>query len=224
MRALLVAGGLAVLALLILNPSVEVRPGRWLAPRQVVLNIVSIFPEAGDRPDELEGTKAWRLAWWATIVQYTFGGDRFWTGKGFGVDLAEEDGFVLGGVRPNRYPHSVHMNLLARTGVPGLLLWVSVLIIWARAMLQCYADSRRVGHQKWAALFLFIFGYWASFVVNASFDVFLEGPMGGVWFWSLMGVGLAATDLYRRRSWLEPPSSSGAAAGVSPQIEALRGG
>jgi len=160
--------------------------------------MVSILSPSGDGSEELEGTKAWRLAWWATIAQYTFGGDKFWTGKGFGVDLAEEDGFVLGGVRPNRHPHSVHMNMLARAGVPGLLLWLGVLLMWGRTVFRCYAQSARAGRREWAALFLFILSYWASFVVNASFDVFLEGPMGGIWFWSLIGIGLAATDLYRR--------------------------
>ena len=162
--------------------------------------MVSIFSGSDDRSEELEGTKAWRLAWWATIAQYTFGGDKFWTGKGFGVDLAEDDGFTLGGSRPNRYPHSAHMNMLARAGVPGLVLWIGLLLMWARTVFRCWADSIRARHHQWEALFLFILGYWASFVVNASFDVFLEGPMGGIWFWSLMGMGLAATELYRRAS------------------------
>ena len=116
------------------------------------------------------------------------------------MDLAEDDGFTLGGTRPNRYPHSAHMNMLARAGVPGLVLWIGLLLMWARTVFRCWADSIRARHHQWEALFLFILGYWASFVVNASFDVFLEGPMGGIWFWSLMGIGLAATDLYRRPS------------------------
>jgi hypothetical protein len=29
-------------------------------------------------------------------------------------------------------------------------------------------------------------------MVNTSFDVFIEGPMGGIWYWTLYGVGLAA--------------------------------
>jgi hypothetical protein len=33
-----------------------------------------------------------------------------------------------------------------------------------------------------------ILGYLAAFVVMTSFDVFLEGPMGGIWFWVMIGV------------------------------------
>jgi hypothetical protein len=37
-----------------------------------------------------------------------------------------------------------------------------------------------------------LLGYWVAFMANASFDVFIEGPMGGIWFWTIYGVGLAA--------------------------------
>jgi hypothetical protein len=45
-----------------------------------------------------------------------------------------------------------------------------------------------------------MFCYWLAFLVNASFDVFLEGPMGGVPFWLLMGLGFAATVVYANPS------------------------
>jgi hypothetical protein len=32
--------------------------------------------------------------------------------------------------------------------------------------------------------------YWAAVMVNSSFDVYLEGPQGGIWFWSVFGIGL----------------------------------
>jgi hypothetical protein len=33
-------------------------------------------------------------------------------------------------------------------------------------------------------------------MANASFDVFIEGPMGGIWLWTIYGVGLAAVWAY----------------------------
>ncbi len=197
-RPMVLGGALVALAAIVFNPRVEVRPGRWLTPQQLVANLVSTVSPGDDQSDELQGTKAWRLAWWGKIVNYTFAGDQFWRGKGFGVDLAEEDGFASSALRPNRHPHSVHMNVLARTGVPGLTIWVMVLVLWGRLLLRFHSYSRRAGHKEWSGLFLFLFGYWAAFLVNASFDVFLEGPMGGIWFWCLMGVGLAATQVYLR--------------------------
>ena len=52
-------------------------------------------------------------------------------------------------------------------------------------------------------------------MIDASFDVALEGPMLGIWFWSLFGLGIASTMVYRARlgtggvvPLLHPPPSS----------------
>lgn len=29
-------------------------------------------------------------------------------------------------------------------------------------------------------------------LINLSFDVYLEGPVGGMWFWTVIGLGVAA--------------------------------
>jgi hypothetical protein len=36
-------------------------------------------------------------------------------------------------------------------------------------------------------------------LINASFDVALEGPMLGIWFWCLFGFGVAVAMCYRAR-------------------------
>jgi hypothetical protein len=41
--------------------------------------------------------------------------------------------------------------------------------------------------------------YWTARIVNMNFDVYLEGPMGGIWFWTIFGLGLATMWLYRYR-------------------------
>ena len=56
-------------------------------------------------------------------------------------------------------------------------------------------DRQHVGHGgRW---FAFLVAYWMAFLVNTSFDVFLEGPMGGIWFWTLVGTGLGSVVCYR---------------------------
>jgi hypothetical protein len=47
---------------------------------------------------------------------------------------------------------------------------------------------------------LFLGCYWAAFLINATFDVFLEGPMGGIWFWSVFGTGIACLWMYKNRT------------------------
>jgi hypothetical protein len=89
--------------------------------------------------------------------------------------------------------------MLARAGVPGFVLWVVVQLSWLASVINAYVVSRRCREERWQGVFLFLLALWTAFVINASFDVFLEGPMGGIWFWTIFGVGAAATWIYRHR-------------------------
>lgn len=146
---------------------------------------------------DLENTKEWRLAWWATIVSYTFLGEYRWMGKGYGVNLADDDGFQVADDGSLRSPHSVHMTVLARSGVVGLALWITLQVAWGVTIWRARRHARRMRKASWAALFAFLFAYWLALLVNGSFDVYLEGPTGGIWFWTVFGIGAAAAELYR---------------------------
>ena len=162
---------------------------------------------AGSAGQDLENTKEWRLAWWAVIVDYTFNGDYFWQGKGYGVNLADADGFQVATDNSLRTPHSVHMTVLARSGVPGLVVWLSLQVVWAVSLVRAFVRARRERAEGWSSLFAFLIAFWLSFLVNASFDVYLEGPMGGVWFWTVFGVGIAAVQLFAARTNAVSPSA-----------------
>jgi hypothetical protein len=185
-----------IVLLTLLNVHVQM-PGREreISSEQIINNVLSIAgsSDAGD----LDGTKRWRLEWWGVIADYTVFGEHFWAGKGFGVNLADDDGFQCNADGSVRSPHNVHMTFLARTGVPGLLLWALVQGAWAAGVLRGYVLSRIAGDGAWSGCFLFLGTSWMAFLINASFDVFLEGPMGGAWFWTLYGMGLAAIRVQR---------------------------
>ena len=130
---------------------------RAIGARQVVDNALSVFGTSNNdrrRTQDLDDTKKWRLAWWQTIQNYTFSGDYFWTGKGFGVNLAESDGFVVGRENPAapmlRSPHNVHLTILARTGVPGLALWITALFAWFAMLLSTMIAARLSGDRRWS--------------------------------------------------------------------------
>lgn len=174
---------------------------RPVSAAAVVNNIVSIVaPSSGGNLDD---TKQWRLRWWNTIVGYTVHGPYFWTGKGFGPNLAEVDGYVVGlenGGPTLRSPHSIHMTYLARSGVPGLTLWLLTCAVWMAAMIAAFWRARRMGERKWEGFFLFIACYVASIVIDASFDVALEGPMLAIPFWTLIGIGIGAAMIFRAQA------------------------
>lgn len=186
---------LAILAILSADLGISVDGREWSA-RQLLENATSI---AGvGRSADLAGTRSWRLDWWSEIVGYTAFGPYFWWGKGFGPNLATSDGFDVDPNRSLRSPHNGHLTILARAGVPGFLLWVLTQISWLREMTRHYRSSRTSGQELWSKLFLFLCAYWVAFVTNAAFDVYLEGPVGGIWFWTLFGVGLAAARIHTR--------------------------
>lgn len=194
-QRLIMAGLCLMLAAAISNVSFQL-PGedRVVSFWQFAENLESMFISSGS--EGLDETKAWRLNWWTDIVEYTFMGEYFWTGKGFGINLADADGYQVLKDGSLRSPHNGHLTILARAGVPGAVLWITTHIVWALMMVNHWWRSQRGGELRWAGLFLFILVYWMAFLSNAMFDVFLEGPMGGIWFWSLFGLGVAASWLH----------------------------
>lgn len=176
---------------------------RPVSAHQIVENAKSIVGQSGH---QTEGTKKWRLDWWDIIINDTFHGPSFWTGRGFGLNLADADGRAGPALEhgepraPTRSPHSAHMTLLARAGVPGLVLWSLMLISWGGMMLRAMLVARARRHKQWADLFLFVICYVAAIIINATFDVTLEGPMQGIWFWCLFGFGIGSVMVYRAQA------------------------
>jgi hypothetical protein len=169
---------------------------RVVSAHQIIQNAQSIVGDSGE--ENVEGTKKWRLDWWDIIIQDTFYGPHFWIGRGFGLNLADADGHQgVDDGSPTRSPHNVNMTLLARAGVPGLVLWSLVIISWGTMMLRAMLVARTRGHKQWADLFLFVICYATSIFINALFDVTLEGPMQGIWFWCLFGFGIGSAMIYR---------------------------
>ena len=197
---LAVAGMCLLLVLLVIsagNVGLTIQGRRSVSAEQMLENVESIFSN-DVRPDlDLEGTKRWRELWWNKIVDYTVYGQYFWTGKGFGVNLADDDGFTLGDDHTLRSPHSGHMTILARMGVPGLALWVILQLLFSLKLFMNFWRDR-LFNKRLSALELWVLLYWLSFIINGSFDVFLEGPQGGIWFWSVFGFGLSLIVGHRR--------------------------
>lgn len=215
----IVTSAAAVLAVVMtLGLQIETSGGRVIGPAQLVNNFESLIGRS--EASNLDGTKTWRLRWWRSIQDYTLHGPHFWKGKGFGVNLAEDDGYVVGqeaGGAPVRAPHNAHLNMLARAGVPGLVLWTLTAVAWFAMLFRSMLLARRNDHADWASLFIWIGCYGLSMLINASFDVALEGPMLGIWFWCIIGFGIAASMLYRASCDIDagwPPGGLPSAGGL----------
>ncbi len=198
-------------AFIAMDPTIKLPRGREVSVRATLGLARSVFSKTDD-PALRESTKLWRVLWWRDIARETFLGPYFWTGRGFGANLAKEHGYEVTSpghdVRPLRSPHNVHMTVLARMGVPGLVLWLVLqgALLWT--FLAGWLRARRAGDALVQGVLACVVCYWVAFMFNATFDVYLEGPQGGIWFWSTMGLGLATAQLRPRAG--EEPASYGA--------------
>lgn len=180
----------------------QVGVGRSVSTQDLVVSVQSIFRETGE--SAYDSSRTWRLRWWSEIVQYTVLGDYFWTGKGYGINLADSDGFQAYADGALRSPHNSHLTILARGGVPSAFVWLALQGVYALQLLRAYLRSKRLGLQWWARVDLWLLAYWLAFMVNAAFDVYLEGPQGGIWFWTVFGLGIAALETQRRHVEAHP--------------------
>jgi hypothetical protein len=196
---LMCVGVVVSIIAIVANVDIQLAGNRRLQFSQFTDNVASVFSDSTS--NNLDGTKEWRTRWWETIIKYTIHGDYFWSGRGFGPNLAETDGYGnwARGDAPLRSPHSAHMTILARLGVPGFALWISMLLVWFSTMFGTAYTAWRNGESAWGRFFIFVSCYALAAIIDSSFDVALEGPMIGIWFWTLIGVGLGTSMVYWSR-------------------------
>jgi hypothetical protein len=174
----------------VVDPNLDVGRARTVSVDQIVTNMASVLMSTGD--DKLDATRDFRLRWWHDIIDYTIGGPYFWTGKGFGVNLADDDGYQVKTDGSLRAPHNTHLTVLARMGVPGFVMWLVLMAGFGIQLVRAFLASKRAGATFWCRIDAWLFAYWVAMLVNTSFDPYLEGPQGGIWFWAVIGLGLAA--------------------------------
>ena len=149
--------------------------GRTVGIEQLKMNITSIF--STDTGGSLSNNKIWRLAWWYKIITDALVPKNALIGKGVGENLAlvndiqvENDSL--------RAPHNFHLNILARFGFVFLFIW-----FWWIGMHM--KNIRASNGNEFNVMVLVMM---MAFLVNASFDVYLEGPMGAFPFWTWLGI------------------------------------
>ena len=168
-------------ALLIVLPiylSIQVREnfqGRVAGFKQIKDNVTSLVTNSDDQV--LEDNVVWRFLWWGKIIDYSFTKENFIQGKGLGMSLSQTDEGVMA-EEDLRSPHSIHLTIMARYGIPLFALWLYWLYLIFKPLFK--SELNRYS--------LAITSILLAFVVNASFDVYLEGPMGAFAFWTWLGL------------------------------------
>jgi hypothetical protein len=188
---LLVASATAAFAIVV-GASVLNRPLEKTPLFGVYERIVSLTDPTGQRTYRGDETfnkgdnNLFRMTWWSAVFAETVDTNPY-VGLGFGHDLA--DRFVReyypesGEEFAARSPHNVVVTVFARMGLAGLAGLLGVLIIVAARTWQAVRRGPEAA-APWCAA-------WVIFV-SACFGVVLEGPMGAVVFWTVLGVAQAS--------------------------------
>jgi hypothetical protein len=148
--------------------------GRVAGIEQIGQNFTSIFGQA--EAVNLENNEIWRLLWWSKIINYSFTTESFFYGKGLGMSLAQTDDILVD--EDLRSPHNFHLTIMARFGVIVFFIWVYWIILTLKPLFSKKLSPKMLALTCIILIFLF----------NASFDVFLEGPMGAFPFWTFVGL------------------------------------
>lgn len=162
-----------------------------------LLDVTGSRDYQGQESQDTGDNTRFRRVWWQLLF------DRTWqetplTGAGYGADISSE--FARDYLGPGagdftaRSPHNVVLTVFARTGFAGLLPFLAMVFVFVReARRAAVRADRGIGPSEairasalhCAALVIF---------VSACFGVVLEGPMGAVVFWTLLGTAMASTD------------------------------
>ncbi|HWL15400.1 MAG TPA: O-antigen ligase family protein [Opitutus sp.] len=186
-----VLGGSGAIAAIVILMAAAVTNTSWQRTPVygVYERIASLFDPAGERVYRVEETSnkgdnnVFRRVWWQAVFDETVEENAL-TGLGFGRDLADRfvreyypestDDFNV------RSPHNILLTVFARMGALGLAIFLAMLAVMARHTWSAV----RVGPQAaapWCAAW--------TILTSACFGVVLEGPMGAVVFWTLLGLG-----------------------------------
>lgn len=187
LQSALASGALAALVLISLVPGQD-----WAGDRvaDITARATTLFKLDGSEAHrEVKGYKIdnnrFRLVWWRTVAtEVALTSPAF--GLGFGYDLSDafrrEYDQELGEEFMARSPHSIAVTVLGRLGLIGALIWAAFCVAFGRAAWRALRGADDAAAGQWAAL--------GVILVSAFFGVVLEGPMGAVPFWVLLGLAV----------------------------------
>jgi hypothetical protein len=159
--------------------------------------------------DNSAANNEFRTVWWTTVFNETMQKGP-WVGLGFGYDLTSKFMFAYyptGGedTASTRSPHSIVLTVLGRMGIIGLGSFVIILYFMAK---MAIVAARSVARKEQPESSLIPWCGSINLLVAALFGVVLEGPMGGILFWTFLGFACsqsppekenAAIDVQQRR-------------------------
>jgi hypothetical protein len=200
--ALLIVAGLALLAD---HPSSQRKLGNFTERIASIADGSSTGSFSSEEGEIKRDNNRFRRVWWQSVVEEALAENPVF-GLGFGYDLARA---FLRAYNPEmaedftaRSPHNFAITVFGRTGTVGICALIIIVGLvcnrtW-RALRNAGTDGTIAG--IWLAVLLIL--------VSSCFGVVLEGPMGAVIFWSLMGLANGMPARTDNDGKSEPDSSA----------------
>ncbi len=132
-----------------------------------------------------------RLVWWQSVMVTTWDADP-WLGQGFGFDLASDfvrQYYAEGGEEfSTRSPHSMLLTVFGRMGFAGLTAFLLIVVGMMRPTWRALRAARPPDEEvaRWLCAWIVL--------VSSCFGVVLEGPMGAMVFWTVLGLANASIE------------------------------
>jgi hypothetical protein len=163
---------------------------RTISVSQLFANTQSIVGSNGS--PQLTGSENFRFDLWSTIVRKQSSTSHLINGFGFGPNLARTGGL---NPRPNqpatlqlRSAHNSLLDIFARTGIIGALLFAMVWVGWFRRMGRAHR-RRGVDDTTRGVIGVCLCGSLAI-LINCIFDPTLEGAQVAAVLFTLFGIGI----------------------------------
>lgn len=173
----------------IFNVKIELFGDREISIDQFTSNITSIInPDAGGQRQT--STTSWRLNIWKQVLNDVSESSPV-MGFGMGLNIGERYGITTDENLPLRNPHNSHVNVLARMGWLGVILWAILWLTWMAEMQTLRRRLRYRNRPRESAVVSWVMLTPIPMLVNAIFDPTLEGAQVAMVLWAFFGVGAA---------------------------------
>jgi hypothetical protein len=177
--------------------------GRAISASQLISNVASVG--GVQTGGNLQATVAFRDRLWTQVYAKEIRSGKLPYGFGFGPNLA-----VLAGlpevaannpVLELRSPHNSHLDVLARMGVIGLVLWATIWLLWLKRMLVARRRMANRGDTTGKGVVEACIAAVGAILVNAFFDPTLEGAQVACLLWTIFGLGVVLSGrMYSERT------------------------
>jgi hypothetical protein len=177
------------------NVHIQGEQGRGISIKQLITNIESLNSgNDANAGGNLQSNVQFRQQLWSQVIALAENNHALVTGLGFGRNIAADLGFAPNAAGFLRSPHNSHLDILARMGIIGAALWITLWTAWYAVVLRARWRLKAMGRYFDAAVIEVCIVGATSLLVNAYFDPTLEGPQVAIWLWTIVGltVGLAA--------------------------------